>query len=722
MKKYCFLCLTIMAFLSLIVPILAATFTTSYGPSTNRATGYGQSITPKVGAGIPDAQIPQTVYLTAFTLRNADTSITGIYNGNAYLDVYANYTDKNNPGTFMGSSTNTLNPYSAGLNAQLTWNFNNLALDKNTEYAFALSSNNVSGGIVLSRFRNDGANNYTGGHYLDNTSWDAEFSANFNYTPLPSATPTPTPATTPTPTPTGGPTVTPYYTEQILYDVSDPATYAQYRIPSLAITANGTVLVVCEARQADDQSPTDLSFIRSTDGGNTWSAPVVLAPGLSSGYAEMNPMLLAENSGSRVHLLWSRWSWGNCKYFIRTSLDNGATWGAAMEITYVLDAYKNSSHPYYFPNLSGAGMGPGHGIQLSSGTLMVPIYITTSNWTNSTVASIYSTDGGATWQAGSKVPNPSGYTQIHENMMVQLSNGYLLTNMRNPGSDYRAISKSSGVTGTWNTPYSDTTLIDPICQASIHRYDASTIMFTNCANVSSRTNFGIKISYDDCNTWPLAKEIYAGTAGYSDVYVGPSSGKTIYVLYEKPACTRIALARFNMAWVGTSPTPTPTPTPAPPGTVTASYGPSADRATGYGQSFTPNIGANRPDSEIPQTVYLSGVTLKTADTLLTGFYNGNVYLHIYANYVDKSNPGTLAGCSTNTVNPYSTGLDAYMTWNFNGLALNKSAEYTAVISSTSTTGNIVQSRFRVDGSNKYAGGHYSDNTGWDAEFSAVMTF
>lgn len=340
----------------------------------------------------------------------------------------------------------------------------------------------------------------------------------------------------------------PFYEEQILFDVAD-GLYTQYRIPSIAVTANGTVLAACEARRGDDQSPTDIVLKRSTDGGVTFSQQVILAPGASQGYAEMNPMLLAENTGSNVHLLWSRWSWGNCKYFIMDSTDNGVTWSAARDITYVLDSYKNSSGQYYFAGLSGAGMGPGHGIQLTNGTLVVPIYITTSNWTTSTVASIYSTDGGATWNAGSKVPNPTGFSKIHENMMVQLSNGYLLTNMRNPGSSYRAISKAGTVTSSWNSPYSDQTLIDPVCQASVHRYDSSTILFTNCAS-SARNNFTIRMSYDDCNTWALSKLIYAGTSGYSDIAVSPSSSnKTIYVFYEKPACTKIALARFNKAWV-----------------------------------------------------------------------------------------------------------------------------------------------------------------------------
>ncbi|QJC53520.1 hypothetical protein HGI30_19570 [Paenibacillus albicereus] len=337
------------------------------------------------------------------------------------------------------------------------------------------------------------------------------------------------------------------FSETILFDTSDGLGYGEYRIPSIVSTSNGTILAVAEGRQGGDQTPTDLVLRRSTDGGKTFGANVILSPGKSQGYAEMNPMLLAESGSGRVHLLWSRWKWGACQFFIRTSTDHGATWGAARDITSVLDAYKSASSPSYFANLAGAGMGPGHAIQLADGKLVVPIYLTVSGWSNSTVAAIYSSDGGTTWSAGPLVPNPSGYGRIHENMMIQLSDGRLMTNMRNPGSDYRAVSVSSGVTGAWSTPYSDLALPDPVCQGSLQRYDASTILFTNPANVSTRTSMTIRMSADDGSTWYRSKEIYPGTNGYSDIAVSPN--KSIFVFYEKPAGQKIALAKFNKAWV-----------------------------------------------------------------------------------------------------------------------------------------------------------------------------
>ncbi|GGJ98301.1 hypothetical protein GCM10007063_20750 [Lentibacillus kapialis] len=338
-----------------------------------------------------------------------------------------------------------------------------------------------------------------------------------------------------------------FFDENELFNIDDGKGYAQYRIPSISVTANGTVLAVAEARTGGDQTPTDLVLKRSMDDGKTFSEQTILAPGVENGNAEMNPMLLAENTGSTVHLLWSRWEWGNPKYFIRTSTDNGTTWGETREITDVLDAYTNPESPHYFKNLSGAGMGPGHGFQMSNGALVVPIYLTTSGWRNSTVSYIYSQDGGATWEAGPLVPNPSGYSKIHENMMVELSGGGLMTNMRNPGSDYRATATTPGLGEPWTTPVSDKKLIDPINEASLARYDDSTILFTNTANKSSRKNMTIRMSDDDGKTWYESKEIYAGQSGYSDVDVGPD--KTIYTLYEKPAGSKITLARFNKDWV-----------------------------------------------------------------------------------------------------------------------------------------------------------------------------
>ncbi len=54
--------------------------------------------------------------------------------------------------------------------------------------------------------------------------------------------------------------------------------YAMYRIPGLVVTAKGTLLAYCEARQAaGDWGNIDLLVRRSTDGGATWQQRGMLA-------------------------------------------------------------------------------------------------------------------------------------------------------------------------------------------------------------------------------------------------------------------------------------------------------------------------------------------------------------------------------------------------------------------------------------------------------------
>ena len=54
---------------------------------------------------------------------------------------------------------------------------------------------------------------------------------------------------------------------------SGKESYALYRIPGVAVTKKGTVLVWCEARRnaRGDWGPIDVMLRRSTDGGKTWA-------------------------------------------------------------------------------------------------------------------------------------------------------------------------------------------------------------------------------------------------------------------------------------------------------------------------------------------------------------------------------------------------------------------------------------------------------------------
>jgi len=57
----------------------------------------------------------------------------------------------------------------------------------------------------------------------------------------------------------------------------------------------------------------------------------------------------------------------------------------------------------------------------------------------------------------------------------------------------------------------------------------------------------IRLSYDQCRTWPVAKVLDPGYSGYSDLAV--TGDHTILCLYETEGCRAITLARFNLEWL-----------------------------------------------------------------------------------------------------------------------------------------------------------------------------
>ena len=63
-----------------------------------------------------------------------------------------------------------------------------------------------------------------------------------------------------------------------LFVVGDDPAYARYHIPGVTVTAQGTVLAWCEARNAEsDWADIDILLRRSTDGGKSWSAAKSIA-------------------------------------------------------------------------------------------------------------------------------------------------------------------------------------------------------------------------------------------------------------------------------------------------------------------------------------------------------------------------------------------------------------------------------------------------------------
>lgn len=379
----------------------------------------------------------------------------------------------------------------------------------------------------------------------------------------------------------------PFIEKQDLFTAGEDPAYSLYHIPGVVVTAKGTVLAWCEARKraagVSDWDDIRILLRRSVDDGKTWSPPKSIAdvpgPKTKNPFALAmknvdpadvtynNPVLIADRDGT-VHMLF-------CLEYMRTfyqrSTDDGLSWSRPTEITSAFEAFKKH---YDWKVLA---TGPNHSIQLRTGRLIVPVWLSTGTGGNahrpSVTATIYSDDHGQTWKAGDiAVPCTEEWINPNETVAIELADGRVLLNVRSESKTHRRLITTSpnGATG-WSTPKFDDALLEPICMAGIVRYQhagQSLILFSNPHNLDKtkgkaepgktrdRKNVSIKLSRNEAQTWPVNKTLEPGPSMYSDIAV--THNGTILCFYGRSgdnqglaafAGGRLTLARFNLEWL-----------------------------------------------------------------------------------------------------------------------------------------------------------------------------
>jgi sialidase-1 len=312
--------------------------------------------------------------------------------------------------------------------------------------------------------------------------------------------------------------------------ISGQGGYHTYRIPALAVTTRGTVLAFAEGRKNSrgDSGDIDLLLRCSTDHGETWSpTQVVWNDGANTCG---NPCAVVDRQTGTVWLLMT-WNRGDDsekeiinrtsketrRVFVAHSMDDGSNWSGPCEIT---EHLKRQNWTWY-------ATGPGSGIQIEhgpqAGRLIIPCDHIESDTAHHYSHIIYSDDHGNCWRLGGTTPK----AQVNECEVVELSDGRLLLNMRNYDRSIKsrqiAFSEDGGL--TWQEQRFDRALIEPRCQAAIERGRwpagdrSGVILFSNPAHESKRVNMTVRASYDDGQTWPDTKVVYAGPSAYSDLAV-----------------------------------------------------------------------------------------------------------------------------------------------------------------------------------------------------------
>src|SRR5699024_6413617 len=145
--------------------------------------------------------------------------------------------------------------------------------------------------------------------------------------------------------------------------------YDSYRIPSIIVTENGTLLAFAEGRkEPGDAGNIDLLLRRSFDNGKTWTEPQVVWDDGSNTCG--NPTPVVDRKTGRIWLF-ATWNLGEDseqeiiqqtskntrRPYVMYSDDDGKTWSEPRELT---DCCKEPSWGWY-------ATGPGIGIQLKHG-------------------------------------------------------------------------------------------------------------------------------------------------------------------------------------------------------------------------------------------------------------------------------------------------------------------------------------------------------------------
>jgi sialidase-1 len=329
-----------------------------------------------------------------------------------------------------------------------------------------------------------------------------------------------------------------------------------FRIPAIARAMDGSLLAVYDMRylsEKDLQGHMDIGLSRSSDGGQTWTAPVPIMdmgefggkPQDENGCSDANILVDPKSGEALVSAVWTHGKPGthqwvgkgsepghdlhrSSQFLIVRSRDHGKTWSEPENWTSRL---KDPAWHLFAP-------APGNGIAMRDGTLVIPAQgrdasgLPFSNL-------MFSKDHGKTWTVSA--PARSDTTEC---AVAELADGSLLLNMRdnrNRGNVSNTNGRAMAVTGdlgsTWAVhPADHGALPEPVCMASMISHTLPDgrhiLLFSNPRNKSARKDMTIQISFDQGHTWPRENHILLDEAGGAYSSLVMMDDETIGILYE----------------------------------------------------------------------------------------------------------------------------------------------------------------------------------------------
>ncbi len=328
--------------------------------------------------------------------------------------------------------------------------------------------------------------------------------------------------------------------------------YNCYRIPAIIKTHKGILLAFAEGRKTscNDFGDVDILLKISEDGGHNWTEKKVVAEfgGLQAGNpAPVEDLFDARFPEGRIFLFYNtgdvsehemRLGKGTRNVHFITSNDQGKTWSKPTTISN--QVHFNSTTSQAEKDWRTHATTPGHALQLTHAPYRGRIYVPANHsqgdpqegFNEYRAYGFYTDNHGKDFAVSPDLNTPSS----NEAIGVELEDGTLMLNVReqNGVSKERIIALSTSGGEQWDTEYFDSELITPVCQSSVLLFkgkQANALLYSGPNSRNQREKMTVKASFDKGQSWSLKKEVYAGTAAYSDLV--QVDVDTIGLLYER---------------------------------------------------------------------------------------------------------------------------------------------------------------------------------------------
>jgi sialidase-1 len=343
----------------------------------------------------------------------------------------------------------------------------------------------------------------------------------------------------------------------LLWKTGEGGIFAHF-VYGLLVTGKGTVLAVAEARikESADDGAHHIVLKRSMDGGQSFSTSQVIVRS-NSGESWANPTLVQDSRSKLVFLFYAlNHHNDSTDIFLRTSKDDGLSWSAPQQLSHLFsnDTYGRTFH---LP-------GPGHGIQLKNGRLLIPVWHRRSIAFKAQdrrygVSCIYSDDHGSTWKAGAGTP----VGELNESQLVALRGEEVLLigrTISGKHGSYQAKLRSPDGGLSWDTALVyDARLKGPACDIGITGFanHPGWVAISQPAG-PKRQHLYVRLSRDGGLNW-TERLLQPGGATYSDLAVLPD--KTIICLYGHGGTQHmpdsVSVARLGLDWLDGEPLKAP---------------------------------------------------------------------------------------------------------------------------------------------------------------------